>query len=545
MKNVATALMVLPALFFNAQSSFASSKTGEFIPWSGSVVSSLKIDNYVKKLFLTQTEVPVLVILKDQADLSGADALQTRNEKLNWIYKTLVDKANATQVNLVNYLDTSHTKYFRYFISNSILLESASPAVVDAIAQMSEVDRIDPNPEVTPPLDTGITFDTYPHKEGVGDSLTAIGVDKVWATGVKGKGIVVAGQDLGVAWKHPALINQYRGWNGTTANHDYNWHDAIRFQFNSAGASPCGYDLAEPCDDDKHGTHTMGTMVGSDGDKNQIGVAPEAKWIACRNQDNGLGRPSTYLECFQFFLAPTPVGGDPFTTGKPELAPHVVNNSWGCPQDVEGCKGDEMIPAYKAMRAGGIMVVVSAGNDGNEKEEFGNLYPKHPCGTIHDVPSVNTQYVFSVGAYDVVNDTLANFSSRGPSTLTGGMGPDLAAPGVKVRSSVYDRKTNTYIYENYNWDGTSMAAPHVVGTIALMWSANPDLIGKIDETSDILRKSALGKMAIFHNEDGKTIVENCGGVSGRSIPNNSYGYGLLRPEAAVKQAIALKSNSAN
>ena len=66
-----------------------------------------------------------------------------------------------------------------------------------------------------------------------------------------------------------------------TADHDYNWHDAIH---DSVG-NPCGNDSPFPCDDHCHGSHTTGTTIGDDGAGNQIGMAPGAKWIACRMLD--------------------------------------------------------------------------------------------------------------------------------------------------------------------------------------------------------------------------------------------------------------------
>ena len=102
---------------------------------------------------------------------------------------------------------------------------------------------------------------------------------------------------------HPALKASYRGWDGSTADHNYNWHDAIT----SGNGGVCGLDSPEPCDDYGHGTHTMGTMIGNDMDSaepgwpndaaNAIGVAPGARWIGCRNMDVGNGTPTTYMDC--------------------------------------------------------------------------------------------------------------------------------------------------------------------------------------------------------------------------------------------------------
>ena len=166
--------------------------------------------------------------------------------------------------------------------------------------------------------------------QGVEWNIIKVKAPDVWAMGFTGQGVVIGGQDTGYQWDHPALINQYRGWNGTSADHDYNWHDAIH---EDAGGNPCGYNSPFPCDDYGHGTHTMGTMVGDDGGANQIGMAPGARWIGCRNMDNGVGSPATYAECYQWFVAPTALDG---SEPRPDLAPDVINNSWGCPPS-EGC----------------------------------------------------------------------------------------------------------------------------------------------------------------------------------------------------------------
>ena len=96
--------------------------------------------------------------------------------------------------------------------------------------------------------------------------------DQLWAMGYRGQGVVVGGQDTGYEWSHSALRDHYRGWDGASADHDYNWHDSIH-----SGGGSCGADSPVPCDDHYHGTHTMGTMVGDDGGSNQIGMAPEAR----------------------------------------------------------------------------------------------------------------------------------------------------------------------------------------------------------------------------------------------------------------------------
>jgi subtilisin family serine protease len=323
--------------------------------------------------------------------------------------------------------------------------------------------------------------------------ISRIHADQVWSQdGDRGEGIVVASADTGVQWNHPALLGKYRGWDGQNASHDYNWHDAIE-------------DVAVPLDDHGHGTHTTGTMLGDDGVGNQIGVAPGARWIGCRNMDHGLGRPSTYLECNQYFLAPYPHGGDPETDGDPSKAPDVTNNSWSCPTS-EGCEPLVLEDSFAALRAAGILPVASAGNSG----------PR--CSTVTDPPGIYEE-AFVVGATDS-SDTLAMFSSRGPVTVDGSnrKRPDVAAPGESVCSSY---PTNRYAYSS----GTSMASPHTAGAVALLWSARPQLKNLIRLTTCTMTRSTGPATLPFQ--------QVCGGTGPAARPNNMVGWGLLDVYAAV------------
>ena len=261
--------------------------------------------------------------------------------------------------------------------------------------------------------------------------IANINADDVWDEyGVHGEGIMVGNIDTGVQYDHPALVNQYRGNNGDgTFTHDYNWFDA-------AGTSPDA-----PSDTNGHGTHTMGTMVGDDGAANQVGVAPGAQWIAangCCPSDAAL------ISSGQWMLAPTDLEGDnPDVTKRP----NVINNSWG----TQVPSNDPfMEDVQEAWAASGIFGSWSNGNNGPSCQTSGS-----PGSRI-----IN----YSVGAYDV-NNNIAGFSSRGAGQ-DGELKPNISAPGVNVRSSLPGGSYGAY-------NGTSMAAPHLAGTIALLWSAAP------------------------------------------------------------------------
>jgi subtilisin family serine protease len=451
-----------------------------------------------------------LIVLKDQGDISGVDLIPTKKEKSCFIYDTLRDVAIESQADLLNWLDSRGVKYRRFWIVNQVLVRGDA-ALLNEILNRNDVDRIDANPAVRgitdPEPDPNIPRVSTP--DTVEWGVRQINADDVWAYGVKGEGIVIAGQDTGVDWDHPALIDHYRGWDGINADHNYNWHDSIH---NSTG-NPCGNDSPAPCDDGNHGTHTMGTMIGDDGAGNQIGVAPGAKWIACRNMDEDEGTPATYTECFEWFIAPYPIGGDPFMDGDPAKAPHIINNSWSCPPS-EGCNQDTLESIVATTRSAGIMVVLSNGNAGPD------------CSTTNNPPALYQQS-FSVGATNS-SDDLASFSSRGPVTYNGDtyIKPNISAPGVNIRSSI-----NGGYYQS-GWSGTSMAAPHVSGAVALLWSRLPSIIGDIDLTEDILGLTAFPKN-----------YTSCGDPFG--IPNNGYGYGILDVLNAIQNAIPQPDIKAN
>jgi serine protease AprX len=458
---------------------------------------SAEVDPLVWETLRAEGRAEVLVLLRTQADLSGAAALLTKEAKGRYIYGALETVAEATQRDLRAALDAQGAEYQSFYIVNALKVE-ADAALVRQLAARGDVARIVPNPWVKGVPDRpAATSSQAP--AAIEPNLVRVGAPDVWALGYTGQGVVVAGNDTGIDWEHPALVSHYREQQLGYGRHDYNWHDAIH-----SGGGSCGADSPVPCDDWGHGTHTLGTVVGDDGGSNQIGMAPGAKWIGCRNMNVGIGSPATYLECFEFFLAPYPVSGTP-DQGDPALAPDVINNSWLCPSS-EGCDADTLEAAVEALRQAGIVVVVSAGNSGSS------------CGSI-DTPPAIYQQSFTVGAFDHTTDQIASFSSRGPVTYDGQTytKPDIAAPGVDIRSSVPGGG-----YEG-GWSGTSMAGPHVAGAVALLLSAAPGYAGQVDALEQVLTSTAEPKSS-----------GQCGDPN---PPNNVWGWGILDTLAAV-QALA-------
>ncbi|MFI7217290.1 S8 family serine peptidase [Micromonospora maritima] len=412
-----------------------------------------------------------------KADLGRAAAIKDWNQRGAAVAAALRKTAADSQGTIRAELDRSGTKYQTFWATNAIKVTGGSLTMAQNFAAHAEVDGIYAPVEYKLPETTPGTDEKAPNALEWG--IANINADDVWSQyGVKGAGITVASIDSGVQFDHPALVNSYRGNNGDgTFDHDYNWFDA---------AGECA---TAPCDSDGHGTHTMGTMAGADG-ANQIGVAPEVKWIAangCCPTDAAL------ISSGQWMLEPTDLSGQNPDASK---RPNIINNSWGTTAPSNEPFMEDVTDAWTAS---GIFGVWSNGNNGPS------------CQTSGSPGSLASNY--SAGAYDV-NNNIASFSSRGTGQ-NGEIKPNISAPGVNVRSSV---PTNSYA----SISGTSMAAPHLAGAIALLWSAAPTLVGDVAATRALLNDTAVDK-----------ADAQCGGTAD---DNNVYGEGRLDALALVAAA---------
>jgi subtilisin family serine protease len=439
-----------------------------------------------------------VVMLRDQADLSAAYGIADWNQRGQYVYETLRQHAERSQAALRQALDSQGVTYRPLYIVNGIIVQSGNLALVESLAARPDVSQIIANHQIaiegTSTSWTGqlvAALQAASNPTVVEWNIARVNADDVWNDYTMGEGIIVANIDSGVQYDHPALSRQYRGWDGVSSyDHNYNWWDPYH-QGPGGGTTPA--------DADGHGTHVMGTMIGEDDTlTNQIGVAPGARWIACDggDDDSGFLNTNELLECAQWILAPWDLDGQ---NADPTMRPHVVNNSWG------GSPNDYWYTsAVAAWRASGIFPAFANGNGGPG------------CSTAHSPGDYwNT---FSAGATTNTDD-IAGFSSRGPSPYQGFMKPDISAPGAAVRSSV---PTDGYALFN----GTSMASPHVAGSVALLWAAAPELIGQVEQTGWILQQAA----------NPQTTNEGCGGDGPSDVPNNTFGYGILDIHAAVMLA---------
>jgi subtilisin family serine protease len=456
-----------------------------------------KTSNSLQDEMKNNPVVEIFVLLNNQNSLQKNNSLD-RIQRLKNTIQQLKSNAKISREIIEPQL-SSITKDYKFFWANNSFWAKMPSDKVTAFAASKAIQKAFSNKAQK--LSIVKSKKNNSSVKSIDWNLSMINAQQVWNQGFKGQNVIIAGQDTGYQWDHISLKNKYAGWNGSTVDHNYYWHDAItnpNVNCLDAQNNPAS------CDDHGHGTHTMGTMVGDDGVGNQIGVAPDAKWIGCRNMNQGNGTPTTYTECFQFFLEPTDLNG-----ANPDVtkAPHIINNSWGCPSS-EGCtQPDALESIVNNVVNAGILVVAAAGNDGSG------------CGSIN-TPIAIYNKTLTIGS-TTSSDTISSFSSRGAVTIDGSnrIKPDLSAPGSSIRSA---QLNGGYSLKS----GTSMASPHVAGVAALLISANPSLAGNPERLTQIILESSVIKAS----------NQTCNGVAGSQSPNNTFGWGRLDALAAVNLA---------
>ncbi|KAF1322670.1 hypothetical protein FI667_g11095, partial [Globisporangium splendens] len=419
---------------------------------------------------LAQTTESTLESIQEAAFSSRTAKIEAIKDKLQ-----AQSKIASAEVEKVLSQESSglHGGFKNFWISNQITVNSASFELVTKLAGLSSVGTIREQ-ELIKIEKPEVVSDATNELVGQEWGIQRIGANKVWADGNIGQGVIVANIDTGVRASHEALKRNFVGKNG--------WYDP---ELHSA----------EPYDIDGHGSHTMGTIAGSKG----VGVAPGAQWIACKGcrwyeGDEGpeVGCSEEDLtECAQFMLCPTDTQGANPDCSK---APRVINNSWGGSGGRTWFKG-----AVDAWVKAGIVPVFSQGNSGRKGCAT--------AGSPGDYPNV-----IGVGS-TTSTDALSAFSGKGPTVNTNRRKPDISAPGQLVRS-LSNETDNAYM----TISGTSMAAPHVTGAVALLLAAQPDFT--IDEV----------KVALYTTTDQKGLAPTnytCGATSDQAWPNNQFGHGRL------------------
>jgi len=448
-----------------------------------------------------------LIYFADRPDLSPAYSMNWV-DRGRFVAQSLQKTAAASQAAAISVLDANKTRYRSFWIDNVIAVTRSDRNTLNSLSSLPGVTRIIAprklgiiEPEVRrAAVSSGVN--------AVESNITHVGAPTVWADGVDGSGIIVANIDTGVRYTHSVLVDHYRGNNGDgTFSHAYSWFDPYS-------------NLAEPVDENGHGSHTMGTMVGEDAtSQNQVGMAPGARWIACRGCDTSDCTDTALLACAQWMAAPTDLTG---ANPDPDRRPHIVNNSWG---DCETSYDNWYQGAVDSWHAAGIYPVFSNGNASNcsYSEPAG-------CNTVGNPGRYGN--VTGVGSTSQASGQYATHSLWGPTDNPDTVNPQgdpsikpqVVAPGVDIRSCV---ATGDNSFES--WGGTSMSAPHVSGLIALAWQAAPCLVGDYSQTETLMEQTATPI----------PYVSTCGGEGAGNVPNNATGWGEINAVEFVQVASAV------
>lgn len=460
------------------------SGTGYFTPAAAQVIRpQVPVDPEVLKSLQAGESADYVIVMAEQADLIAAYGIKDWDERGWYVYNTLKETAARTQKHAVAQLQRQGVRFQSSFAANVIYVYAGTQQSLNAVLDLAEVASIrapvtvtlDPVAErflqpagpVQPQSELQSELQAEPEW-----GIAYTGAPEFWTEfDRKGEGIIVANIDTGVQYNHPALAASYRCVGG------------------NIGDARCWKDVTDvpsqvPYDANSHGTHTMGIMVGSDDPSlwYKVGMAPGASWIACRAFDTNTTTSDKLIACADWILAPD---------GNPANRPHIVNNSWG---DDEHSTFYQ--PSVQAWRAAGIFPVFSAGNDGTPTT-------CSEIGSPADYPES-----FTVASHDSTG-TIASNSSKGPVSFGGDLNykPNITAPGVAIWSSI---PTDSW----FTLSGTSMAAPHVSGAVALLWSCNDYLKGNVSLTAALLQGGAAS------SPEGTCDSILTGG-------NYTYGYGIL------------------
>ncbi|MGC9399510.1 MAG: S8 family serine peptidase [Anaerolineae bacterium] len=467
------------------------------------------IDAEVLDELQAENKADFFIWMRERADLSRSYTIFNTDTRREFVYDALTSTAERAQAEIIDYLESRDIEYESFWINNSILVHGGDQAVIDFVKARDDVARVrgvytrmyipDPDQRLiyTPKVESPNADPTW--------NIDIVDAPDVWdQLGITGEGAVVANIDTGVRYTHEALVDSYRGnLGGGTFDHNYNWGSIY-----GNGSTACPGAPSEPCDWSGHGSHTMGTMIGGDGNgpfDMDIGMAPDAQWIACMGCDTPPNQCSeaALTGCAQWIIAPLDLNGE---NPDPTKAPDVVNNSWG---------GDGEDPWYysfiEAWNAANIIPVFSAGNAGPG------------CNTLGS-PG-NYDNVIGVGGTDSADNNYS-YTSRGPGSGTGifpVQKPDVAAPAEGVPSSVATGDSDYAMYS-----GTSMAAPHMAGLTALLRSVDPTL----DRQTiwDIVTMNAVTDTLNLKNGSW------CG--AGPDFPNYVFGYGRIDAFASVQTVLS-------
>jgi hypothetical protein len=406
-----------------------------------------------------------------QKDSISLEALPFE-ERGNVVYNALQSVAESSQKNVKDMLTSFGIPFKSFWISNTIIVKDIDEKILKLLHQCEDVDSIEKLEPIFLPPKEELSIETENPESQLEWNVEYISSQKAYENGYYGQGVLVGVLDSGVNHQHVDLKDKYRGKDGS---HDYNWFDTT---------STC---RDVPCDDNGHGSHVTGTILGSNPTR-QVGVAPNATFIACKGfLSDGRATDDMILGCLEWMLAPTTTSG---ANPDPSKRPHIINNSWGSLN-----KHSYYDSVIESLLAAGVTLVFSSGNEGPS------------CQTV-GWPGAHSE-VITVGALGYKELTIAYFSSCGSVPDETFVKPEVVAPGTQITSCSHISNTGYSTMQ-----GTSMATPAVTGVIALVWGMRPDLMGSHAKTKEYLLQLTQP-------------IESIGCSSTSNYPNNIYGYGMV------------------
>jgi len=434
-------------------------------------------------------KIPILISpVRPAADLKTelSQNCKTRAERHKTGIVNLKNRAAAAQTGLMTVLYDMESSGLvsnvkSHWIIN-VISANITASEIEKLAARNDIERIYQLPEIraVAPIEGTPTLETQA-LSSIEANLTTIGADSAWSLGYTGEGRIICSFDTGIDGDHPALYSTWKGHDGDSAAAWFDPIDQLAYPHVFAPYQ-VGSGFVE------HGTHTMGIMVGYDSTIDRyVGVAPGARWISAATI-NLWG--ASIIDAFEWAADPD---GDPNSL---DDVPDVINHSWGIINADIGC-GDYFWQMIDNTEALGIVNIFAAGNDGSDSLSINN-----PANR-----AIDSLDCFAVGAIDYTDSTLTSYSSRGPSDCdTVSIKPNAVAPGQYIRSSLPGG--------SYGWRaGTSMAAPHVSGAVAILRQYAPDA------TPDEIKEALLASCR-SHPDWG-------------TLPNNDYGWGMIYIPAAM------------
>ncbi|MEO0095401.1 MAG: S8 family serine peptidase [candidate division WOR-3 bacterium] len=422
-----------------------------------------------------EEQISCIVIMKEQYPYDAMESypIPERIRK----YREIAQRSQQSVIDWLGLIPGARI-HQRYWVLNGFHLE-ASPEVILTIAQRDDVAWITYNSEVRliEPVKSAEQLSGRP----IEWNILRVMADSCWNAGFTGQGVIIGLTDTGVDYNHPALAGKWAG----------HWHVA-------QGLPPS----TTPYDDHGHGTHCMGTILGGDGFgpfTEDIGVAPDARFVASKVlSSSGSGTWAQVIEGLQWIA-----------DLKATVDIKAVSNSWGGGNATD----TTVFPVCRTLLSVDILPIFANGNSGPS------------AGSVR-IPGAYSN-VIGVGATTNAGDTVASFSSRGPSPNQvpyndpntwlrsdwNFIKPNISAPGAAVRSCIPNNQYAT-------WDGTSMATPHVAGAVAIMCQKNP----------------TLPPRTLY-----SILVDNVDRLPGVTYPNNNYGWGRLNVWKALRATPSLNT----